>query len=342
MTSQDYFDLTSAGTAGDTDEETLSAVDELVQSALAYNTPERLRDLMEFASRLPRVAPFNAMLLHIQNPQVRFVATAREWRLRGRSVKAGTRPMVIMKLMGPVSFVFDVADTKGAPLPYAVEQEIKDPFAVEGTVTTEEWEKLCAACLPLRIKVVEELLGPDAAGSMARLSVAAPDVRYVATVNANHSLAARFVTLAHELGHLFCGHLGASEDEFWESRPNLDHAARELEAEAVAYQVGLRRRLTSASSKYLSSFLRPGVVLPTYSLELVLTVVHVVEELAKGKLPSRERTRRRKAVAATTKKPRKSSPPKESKPPPISPVIVQQPKRDPIQEALAEAFEGLF
>jgi hypothetical protein len=73
-----------------------------------------------------------------------------------------------------------------------------------------------------------------------------------------HSLAARFVTLSHELGHLFCGHLVASEDEFWESRPNLDNAARELEAEAVAYLVGLRRRLTPASSKYLSTFLRPA------------------------------------------------------------------------------------
>jgi len=110
----------------------------------------------------------------------------------------------------------------------------------------------------------------------------------------------------------------------------------------VAYQVGLRRRLTSASSKYLSAFLRPGVDLPTYSLELVLTVVHVVEELAKGKLPNRERSRRRKAVAATTKKPRKSSPPKEPKPPPVLPVIVQQPERDPIQEALTQAFGGLF
>lgn len=52
-------------------EEAKSAVNELIESALAYHTPERIQELMEFASSMPRYAPYNAMLLHIQNPTAR-------------------------------------------------------------------------------------------------------------------------------------------------------------------------------------------------------------------------------------------------------------------------------
>jgi hypothetical protein len=55
----------------------------------------------------------------------------------------------------------------------------------------------------------------------------------------------RFVTIAHELAHIFCGHLGEcksqggnEEESGWPDRRSLGKNERELEAEAVAYLVG--------------------------------------------------------------------------------------------------------
>lgn len=279
-------------------EDALSALDELVQTSLAYHTPERLRELLDFAARLPRVAPFNAMLLHVQNPGTRFTCTAREWAQRGRSVKLGSRPMVIMKLMGPVSFVFDVADTEGAPLPPAVQAEILDPFSVAGTVTEDEWSVFVGGCQGLGIKVEEKPMGPDAAGQIVRFNASNAPIRYKIQVNEAFGPAAKYVTLAHELAHLFCGHLGADKSEFWTDRSALTLASREMEAEAVANVVGRRRRLMAASAKYLSGYLAPGRELPLYSLEVILKVVHAVEEVAAGKVPSREKNRRKKAATS--------------------------------------------
>lgn len=60
----------------------------------------------------------------------------------------------------------------------------------------------------------------------------------------------RFVTLAHELGHIFCGHLGEcrlksdTEDESgWRDRRSLGIHEREVEAAAIAFLVASRAGL---------------------------------------------------------------------------------------------------
>lgn len=285
----------------------ISAVDELVRSALAYHTPDRFRELMEFTARLPKVAPFNAMLLHVQNPSTKYVATVRGWAEIGRTIKPGSRPMVIMKLMGPVSFVFDVGDTEGEPLPSSVEQEIEDPFAVEGSVSQAEWKTLCGTCPPLRIEIAEATLPESLAGDIRTVSSDDSTKRHLLRLNASHTREERFATLAHEIGHLFCGHLGGNMDEFWHDRRNTDLATRELEAEAVAYLVGRRRGLKLASSKYLSLYLSPGAALPNFSLEHILTSTAAVEEMAKGRIPNREKSRRRRAAQALRRAAQKKS-----------------------------------
>ena len=39
-------------------------------------------------------------------------------------------------------------------------------------------------------------------------------VRYQVVLNSRHSPAAQFATLAHELAHLYCGHLGTSNPKW--------------------------------------------------------------------------------------------------------------------------------
>jgi len=73
-------------------------------------------------------------------------------------------------------------------------------------------------------------------------------------LNRNHSAPVRFVTLAHELAHLFLGHLGPDSALQVPKRPALTLAQRELEAESVAYIVAERDGVSSKSQTYLSQF----------------------------------------------------------------------------------------
>lgn len=276
--------------------EAYSAIDELIRSALAYHTPERFVELMKFTRRLPKYSPFNCMLLHIQNPNLKYVARPQQWAAIGRKIKPGARPLVILAPMHPVMFVFDVCDTEGAPLPPEIEREIEDPFAVEGFIEAKTWERVLRCCAGMGIVVKEEPLDSNLAGDVRLIGVESP--RYLLRLNAAHDSAARFATLAHELAHLFCGHLGRTESDFWEKRDDLSLASRELEAEAVAYLVASRFRLNTASQKYLSIYLTPGVTLPPYSMETILTAAGAVELMAKGQLPGKERARRRRAIEA--------------------------------------------
>lgn len=64
----------------------------------------------------------------------------------------------------------------------------------------------------------------------------------------------QFVTLVHELGHLFLGHLGPDKHLSIDQRPRPGHAQAELEAESLAYLVCRRRGVTSKSESYLAAF----------------------------------------------------------------------------------------
>lgn len=61
----------------------------------------------------------------------------------------------------------------------------------------------------------------------------------------------QYAVFAHEMAHLFCGHLGSTETDWWPSRPSLSHAQCEIEAESVAYLVCRRAGLHSLSERYL-------------------------------------------------------------------------------------------
>ena len=92
---------------------TRRALDELFGVACRYNSSKAFRELMDFIARFHFYSPFNAMLIHIQMEGANYVAPARRWHLDyRRRIKSGARPIVILQPMGPVMFVFDVADTE--------------------------------------------------------------------------------------------------------------------------------------------------------------------------------------------------------------------------------------
>ena len=73
----------------------------------------------------------------------------------------------------------------------------------------------------------------------------------------NHDTTTKFATLAHELGHSYCGHLGRGPGGAWPDRRELSQAQMELEAESVSNLVCVRNDLTTRSAEYLQPFVTP-------------------------------------------------------------------------------------
>ena len=296
--------------------ETRRALDELFEVARRYRTTREYRQLLEFVRRFRFYSPFNAMLVHIQMPGARYVAPAYRWLHQWRRrLKPDARPLVILQPMGPVMFVFDVADTEpleDAPkLPIDVEQ----PFAVRGPsvdgalhLTIENAKRDGVRVLPARggsqwagrIKAVER------AGFVTRtvrrrgkpVTVRIP-VRYEVTLNASHDARTRYASLVHELAHLYCGHLGTPEPSWWPDRSRLEQATKEFEAESVAYLVCARMDLESPSARYLSYYLDTHDEVPPISLDRVMAAAGLIEAMGRGQLPLRSPRRRRREAGET-------------------------------------------
>jgi hypothetical protein len=274
-------ETTAAYSDSTDDQETArKALDDLISRALAYRTGPELKALFDFMKRFPHLAPYNAMLLHIQNPDIQFALRAPVWeRKYERRIKPAARPYVILQTMGPVAFVFDLSDTNPInPKCDLIPEIITNPFAASGQPPPSALKKLIIACLKIGIVVQEQDLPTNHAGGVIRFY----DGRFRVTLNAKHSEAQHIGTVAHELGHVFCGHLGAVKDGFWPDNSNASKDAREFEAEAVAYLITDRLNLEIGSVRYLAGYLSGEKPLPNYSLDTVLKAVGKIEEMLRG------------------------------------------------------------
>lgn len=265
------------------------SIDELVENARAYRRGPEVRELFDFVRKFPHLAPFNAMLVHIQNPGARYVLRAGDWRNRyGRRLQPGAKPYIILWPMSPIQFVFDLSDTEPVDPGWDEVPELaQNPFPAKGSVPLKVTRRMLENAPRHRIRIESFDGGTDLAGDVVRRSGA--DYDFVVRLNGKHSETQRFGTLAHELAHVFCGHLGTTVEKLWAERGELSRETEEFEAEAVAYLVTERFHLDTGSAAYLSDFLSKGAPLPEFSLEAVLRATHLVEEMALGRVRIRNK-----------------------------------------------------
>jgi IrrE N-terminal-like domain len=230
----------------------------LLDGSRLYRSSSNYRELLEFVTRLRNIAPFNAMLLQIQKPGMRFAASADDWaKLFNRTVKDAARPLLILWPFAPVALVYDVVDTEGAPLP----EDLLSPFRTNGPITQQRLEGFTQRLSSKGIDLSAVNYGPGLAGNIHSLEVglASEDRRekpaYHIRINENHDVNTQFATLIHELAHLYLGHLGADAYLQVPARTRPVKTQRELEAESVSYIVCKRNGVESAAEAYLSGYL---------------------------------------------------------------------------------------
>lgn len=271
-----------------------SLLDQLLADSKLYTQTKDYKDLLDFVVRLRNFAPFNAMLLQVQKPGLSYAASARDWRERfDRTPKEGARPLLILWPFAPVTLVYDVQDTEGSPLPKGV-----DSFFAHGPINQER----VASFAPLTGKKNIEWFpfdgGDQKAGSIRIFKRATSEKEatyYRMNINRNHAPAVQFVTLAHELGHLFLGHLGPDRKLNVPSRLALDHTQMELEAESVSYLVCARNGVASKSEAYLAHYVTKNTMIDDIDVYKVMRAAGQVETLlgltahTKYALPNRTR-----------------------------------------------------
>jgi hypothetical protein len=286
-------------------EQAAGSLNELFIQTQRYRSGREFHDLLKFVRRFRSYALFNCMLLHIQRPGSTFVAPASRWRTQyGRAITPGQAPLVILQPMGPVMFVFDVAQT--TPLANAPELplDVEAPFAVTGAQAGAMWFWTVENGKRDGVRTSKQPTGSQAAGSIREFSGRASQrvtkrlrptpefldisVRYDVYVSANLNVSASFATIIHELAHLYLGHLGTPNEKWWPDRRRESHVIREFEAEAVAWLVCSRNGIRPSSERYLATLIGSDNPIPEIDLDLVLKTARAIEEMTFGRLPLRK------------------------------------------------------
>lgn len=231
-------------------------LDNLLRESRLYHKSPEFMALLDFTAKLRNFAPFNAMLLHIQKPGLLYAASRYDWLHRfNRTVTDGARPLLILWPFGPVALVYDVADTEGGELPEAA----FNPFPATGDMTAGHIGEFSHHLRKKGIEVRRIEFGSGHAGTIhTEKSYVSGDAKipshYIIRINKAHDPNTQFATLAHELAHLFLGHLGPDKYLKIPLRPWPDHDQAELEAETVSYLVCRRNGVWSRAEVYLADY----------------------------------------------------------------------------------------
>lgn len=240
-------------------EDCASAIDDLFVRALKEKGKDSFHEFLDFVIRFNDISVYNAMLVNVQRPGASAVGSRFQWARQGRTVNRDAIPIVILHPFGPVRFLYELGDTDGRSLP----GEKASPLLAFGQVTQREYDTTRQAAGKYSVEVVEtKRYGTHLAGTAAGFMITPERLQdkkkftYRIKLNAKHDLATRYATLAHELGHVYCGHVGADPKNRWPNRSKLPHPIRELEAEAVAWLVCQRNGVKTRSKEYLQSLVR--------------------------------------------------------------------------------------
>ncbi len=255
-----------------------SLLDQLLADSRLYRSGADYKNLLDFAVRLRNFAPFNAMLLQIQKPGLNHAASARDWlETFGRTIKEDARPLLILWPFGPVALVYDLMDTDGEPIPAGVAA-----FAATGVIDQLALARFEKYLFKKNITWTKLDAGDRKAGSIQlvkRPAKPGESSSYKMDVNKNHEPNVQFSTLAHELAHLFLGHLGRDSYLRIPDRPPLNHQEQELEAESTAFIVCARNGVECQSQSYLASYVNKDTTTERLDLYQIMRAAGQVETI---------------------------------------------------------------
>jgi hypothetical protein len=282
---------------------------QLIKQALETPTPRQFVEFLEFSTKFRRLSVWNAHMARIQRPGAHVIATGHEWRSAGRYVLPDAVPIMILWPFSPIRLVYELDDT-GPPIK---RDGLRDPFAVEGNFKSVLLSRLVSNLKKqsnFKITIEARREGHDRAGSAAaqgnswnpqnqEIKKLAEENAFTGkvstggvpafriTVNDRLETSQRFVTIAHELAHISCGHLGNcpsrnaqnGDESGWPDRQKFGKHEKEIEAEAAAFLIASRVGLIARSAAYLAAHVRHADI-KQINMDLVVRAAARIERLA--------------------------------------------------------------
>lgn len=277
-------------------------IDELFVTVQDYASSDKFKELLRFTAHFKKYAPYNAMLIHIQNPGARYVLPARNWQKYNRVVINDRRPIIILWPFSPIYCVYDVGDTMVMPgRNDCFPKELAKPYDGDPDKRVEEWRfhKLVANLKYWGIVYEEMKTAEPYSGKLEIGRNNDPDIvfaiedrcpktwrpAYSIRVSTGANISVKFATIVHELGHLFCGHLcncyGEKPTET--ASRNISHEAKEFEAETVSWLVCRRLGVDNPSYKYLANYFGESNTIPhEVSIDEILKATRLAEQVLGG------------------------------------------------------------
>lgn len=274
-------------------------INQLFNELKHYRNSRTFRQVIDFCASFRHIAPFNAMLIHMQFPGCRYALTSRQW-LRGynRKLKINARPLFYLN-MTPVGALYDICDTEPVGGSGKTDQEIIEhvahPFRSAGEFDDSALETLLSNLEYFGIATDLDFRASDSYAayicrydSMGKVhmeyknqKLLAPwPMSYMLSVNGSFNSLERFHSICHELGHFFCHHLPPLYKDWWERR-QTDKTIREFEAEITAYLVCKRLGYTlPRSEEYLSGYVENNDEIPrNICVESIMYAVTQIERM---------------------------------------------------------------
>jgi hypothetical protein len=266
----------------------LAAAHAMLAEGIAELTrSEEWMAMLAAAARFHQYSWRNCLMILQQFPGATQVAGYRSWQAMGRQVRkgepgiriwahfdyrtgdddsespaAGEEPDRQRRDGWKIEHVWDITQTGGDPLPESVK-----PALLEGEAPDGMWEALAGQVTALGYCLVREADPriPAANGSVT------PSERTV-RVRADLTPSQAVKTLAHELGHIRCGHIEASCTD--------PRSRAEVEAESVAFLVCHAMGFDSSAYTlpYIAGWADAGKEIETVSLtaQLVVTTARLI------------------------------------------------------------------
>lgn len=255
------------------------SIHRMVELALRRGYATSIGDLLDQVALYRQSNPYNGLLAVLQRPHAKFLLTDEEWDLKwGRRLRPNEHPIVVLDPYGPVKFVFDVSQTEPSLSARALPTVVENPFAMKDVQLADvalSWLKENAKYDGVRVSEArhgwksagciwraEPGLVQSVAWGGTRREMRDVPVRFETLLNASYNPTEKLATLAHELGHLYCGHQDASRADWWPTRRPPTEAEREFEAESVARLVFRRVAPEANLPPHLEQYFGPQDAVP--------------------------------------------------------------------------------
>lgn len=261
-----------------------TGIDQLLAASIRFRKSQAFQDMIDFMGKFRDYAPFNNMLIRVQNPSCNFFATEKDWRERfQRNIIEDARPMLILAPMHPVMLVYDFDSTFGGAK--TLPDMLKNLSNFKGKWDDKLLKKLIENAERYKIKIEFKNLSSSNSG-FATLAHYDSGFKMRVVIHDSLDNPSKFGVLCHELAHIFLGHLGGDSDHWWPSRASLGHNSMEIEAEAVAYIVASHYELEGSSAAYVSSHLKGKDEIPeSVSLDNIGKVASKLTQMANKLMP---------------------------------------------------------